>query len=285
MVVFILKRVGLALITLWILSVIVFLAGQKLPGDPGRAILGPRDARGRRRARPPAGRRPAAGHPVLGLDHQPRARRHGHLLLVPGADRAVHHHRAGELAQAGAGGVRDVRAAGDPSGVIAALKSARWPDRTISVVGLSATGTARVRVRGVPDRDLRDLAERAAGGRDAAGRRRPVTQVYHLILPAIAIACVLFGYIMRMARAGTIEALDSDYTRTAMLKGLPTLDGDPPPRAAQRAAADDHRGRHPGRLPDRRPGGGRVPVPLPGHRRAHYKAATPRTSRCWRRPC
>ena len=38
--VFILKRIGLALVTLWILSVIVFLAGQQLPGDPGRAILG-----------------------------------------------------------------------------------------------------------------------------------------------------------------------------------------------------------------------------------------------------
>ena len=33
---------------------------------------------------------------------------------------------------------------------------------------------------------------------------------------------VLFGYIARMARAGTIEALDADYTRTAFLKGLPT---------------------------------------------------------------
>ena len=34
---------------------------------------------------------------------------------------------------------------------------------------------------------------------------------------------VLFGYIARMARAGTIEALDADYTRTAYLKGLGTL--------------------------------------------------------------
>src|SRR5436305_14105482 len=38
---FILKRVGLGLITLWILSVIVFFAAQVLPGDPARAILGP----------------------------------------------------------------------------------------------------------------------------------------------------------------------------------------------------------------------------------------------------
>ena len=32
---------------------------------------------------------------------------------------------------------------------------------------------------------------------------------------------MLFGYISRMARAGTIEVLNSDYTRTAVLKGLP----------------------------------------------------------------
>src|SRR5437762_11788432 len=37
---YILKRLGLALVTLWLLSVIVFLACQVLPGDPGRAILG-----------------------------------------------------------------------------------------------------------------------------------------------------------------------------------------------------------------------------------------------------
>ena len=41
MVRFILKRLGFALITLWILSVIVFVLGQVLPSDPGRSILGP----------------------------------------------------------------------------------------------------------------------------------------------------------------------------------------------------------------------------------------------------
>ena len=51
---FILKRIGLALITLWILSVIVFFAAQVLPGDPGRSILGPL----------------AAPQAVAALDHQ-----------------------------------------------------------------------------------------------------------------------------------------------------------------------------------------------------------------------
>src|ERR1700754_1011078 len=41
MALFIVKRIGLGLITLAILSVIVFFAAQILPGDPARAILGP----------------------------------------------------------------------------------------------------------------------------------------------------------------------------------------------------------------------------------------------------
>ena len=41
MAMFLLRRLGLMVLTLWILSLIVFFAGQVLPGDPGRAILGP----------------------------------------------------------------------------------------------------------------------------------------------------------------------------------------------------------------------------------------------------
>ena len=38
----------------------------------------------------------------------------------------------------------------------------------------------------------------------------------------MTLSVVLFGYIARVTRAGVIEALDSDYTRTAYLKGLPS---------------------------------------------------------------
>ena len=38
---YLLKRLGLALLTLVILSLIIFFAGSVLPGNPGRAILGP----------------------------------------------------------------------------------------------------------------------------------------------------------------------------------------------------------------------------------------------------
>ena len=38
---YIAKRLGLAVITLFLLSVIVFAAAQVLPGDVGRTVLGP----------------------------------------------------------------------------------------------------------------------------------------------------------------------------------------------------------------------------------------------------
>jgi peptide/nickel transport system permease protein len=46
------------------------------------------------------------------------------------------------------------------------------------------------------------------------------TQVKFLLLPSFALVAVLFGYIARITRAGVIEAVDADYTRTAYLKGL-----------------------------------------------------------------
>ena len=46
------------------------------------------------------------------------------------------------------------------------------------------------------------------------------TQIRYLMLPALALVVVYFGYIARMTRAGTIQALDADYTRTAVMKGL-----------------------------------------------------------------
>jgi len=46
-------------------------------------------------------------------------------------------------------------------------------------------------------------------------------QIYHLFLPAMCMVIGLGGYVLRMSRAGLILALESDYARTAHLKGLP----------------------------------------------------------------
>ena len=46
------------------------------------------------------------------------------------------------------------------------------------------------------------------------------TEMKFILLPALAILFVYFGYIARITRAGAIGAFEADYTRTAYMKGL-----------------------------------------------------------------
>jgi len=218
---FLLKRLGLMVLTLFILSLIVFFAGEVLPGDPGRAILG----------------NLASQSSVRALDHQLGVDRplitqylgwiggllHGNLGKSYTYQSAVEPFVRAAL-------INSLKLAalafvivplGILGGVIAALYSGRAADRIISVTGLSLTtvpefvsGIVLIVVFGVT---LKVLPVTASAGAGAS----PESQFRHLILPAIPLVFILFGYIARMARAGTIEALNSDYTRTAILKGLP----------------------------------------------------------------
>ena len=106
--------------------------------------------------------------------------------------------------------------------MVAALKEGSLRDRVITVGGLSATA--------IPDFVWAVVLLTSVLARPGAASRRPrrgptgrasLTQIKYLLLPAFCLVFVLFGYIARMARAGTIEALDADYTRTAVIKGLP----------------------------------------------------------------
>jgi peptide/nickel transport system permease protein len=219
---FLLKRLGLIVVTLFILSLIVFLAGQVLPGDPGRAILGPF----------------AAKSAVQALDTQLGVNRPLVTRYLSWIGGAVHGNFGESYAlQAPVGPflraalINSVKLAllafvvvvplGIFGGVVAALNAGRPLDRIISVTGLSLTtvpefvsGIVLIVVFGV---ELKWLPVTASAGAGAS----PGSQLEHLILPAIPLVFILFGYIARMARAGTIESLNSDYTRTAILKGLP----------------------------------------------------------------
>jgi len=219
---FLLRRLGLMILTLWILSLIVFFAGQIVPGDPGRATLG-------QFASPSA---------VQTLDHQLGVDRplltrylswiggvlHGNLGTSYAYRSAVEPFIRAAL-------INSIKLAllafvivvplGIIGGVIAALYAGRGVDRVISVTGLSlaslpeyVTGIVVIVVFGVT---LKWLPVTASAGQGSG----VLSQFQHLILPAIPLVLILFGYISRMARAGTIEALNSDYTRTAVLKGLP----------------------------------------------------------------
>jgi peptide/nickel transport system permease protein len=219
---FLARRLGLMILTLWIISLIVFFAGQILPGDPGRAILGPL----------------ASKQSVQVLDTQlgvnrPLLTRYVSWIggLLHGNFGTSYSYRTAVEPFVRAAMINSVKLAllafvivvplGIIGGVIAALNAGRAVDRIISVTGLSlatvpefVSGIVLIVVFGVT---LKVLPVTASAGQGAGD----LTQFRHLILPAIPLVFVLFGYIARMARAGTIEALNSDYARTAVLKGLP----------------------------------------------------------------
>jgi peptide/nickel transport system permease protein len=210
------------LLTLWLLTLIVFFGGQVVPGDPARATLG----------------NLAAPSAVQALDHQlgvdrPLITRYLSWLggLLHGDLGTSYAYRTAVEPFIRAGLINSVKLAalafvivvplGIIGGVIAALYAGRGTDRIISVTGLSlssvpefVSGIVLIVIFGV---ELKWLPVTASAGAGAS----VLNQFRHLILPAIPLVFVLFGYIARMARAGTIEALNSDYTRTATLKGLP----------------------------------------------------------------
>jgi peptide/nickel transport system permease protein len=219
---FLLKRFVIALVTLWLLSVIVFVSAQILPGDVGRRILGPFAA-------PQA---VAALNKQLGTDRSIFVQYgdwvggvvHGDLGKSLSQNQPVGHLVWDGLknsAKLAAVAFILVVPLGIFGGVIAALNEGRFLDRLISVTGLSAIAIPEfvsaivvILVFSLWFGLLPVTAQAPPG----AGF---FTVLEYLILPALPLVLVLFGYIARMARAGTIEALDADYTRTAVLKGLP----------------------------------------------------------------
>ena len=218
---FLVKRLALAAITLVLLSIIVFAAAQLLPGDVARNILG----------------NLADQHAVDLLNHQ------------LGVDRPVYiqygdwisHFARGDLGHSleyqvsvssllGPSLVNSLKLAALAfvlvvplsilGGVAAALRQGRLTDRSITISSLSLTAVPEfvtaivlIVIFGVVFKLLPTTAQASPGASF-------FTQVKYLLLPSFALVAVLFGYIARIARAGVIEALDADYTRTAYLKGL-----------------------------------------------------------------
>jgi len=220
---FVAKRFALSIVTLFILSVIVFAAAQLLPGDVGRNVLGPF----------------ADQASVDLLNHQVGADR---PVLVQYAD-WIWKFVQGDMGQSlqyrvpvwsllSDSLVNSLKLAAEAfalvvplsilGGVAAALRQGRLADRAITITGLSLTAIPEfvsaiflIVAFGVFVKWLPVNAQWPEG-------TGILGQMKYLLLPSLALVMVLFGYIARMARAGTIEALSADYTRTAYLKGLGT---------------------------------------------------------------
>ncbi|HUG65179.1 MAG TPA: ABC transporter permease [Gaiellaceae bacterium] len=219
---YVLKRLGLALITLVLLSAIVFATAQLLPGNVGRAVLG----------------RDASEEAVAEYNRANGTDRPAVVQYLDWLGSAVQ----GDLGVSLATGIpvwdvvgpalgNSLKLAlfaflvfvplGILGGILAGLRVGGPTDKGITVIGLSlavipeiVTGLVLILVFSIWLGWLPVTAQWEPG----AGA---LTQIRHLALPALALVIVLFGYIARITRAGVVEALDADYTRTAFLKGLP----------------------------------------------------------------
>ena len=220
---FLLRRFALAVVTLWVLSVLIFAASQLLPGDIGRNVLGPF----------------ASTDDVRALDHQLGVDRPIVVQYVDWLWKLLHgnlgmslEYKVPVASLLGPSLVNSLKLAlvafllvvplSIVGGVYAALRRGRLPDRVITLTGQAFTAVPEfisaimlILVFGLLLNWLPVTAAYPAGS-------DPLTELRYLLLPGMALVLVLFGYIARIARAGTIEALDSDYTRTAYLKGLDT---------------------------------------------------------------
>ena len=220
---FLLKRLGLALITLFLLSVIVFAISTILPGNVGRAVLGPFATQ---QSVDELNEQLGTNRPILTqyLDWA-GGLLHGDLgtsltTQVPAWD-LLRPALANSLKLAFVAFLICVPLS-ILGGVISALRYGRATDKGITIAGISfaampefVTGIILILVFSIWLGWLPVTAQAEEGA-------NLLTQVKYLLLPAITLTLVLFGYIARITRAGMIEALDSDYARTAYLKGLPS---------------------------------------------------------------
>lgn len=215
------SRIGSLLLTLWLVSVLVFFAGQVLPGDVGRVMLGPfADAEA-----------VAALNRKLGTD-QPVLVQYWHWfesaiqgdfgvslsLRQPVAPLVLESLR-NSATLAGVSLVLLIPL-GIGAGIVAGLKAGSFVDRAIVLSGVSlgivpdfVSGLLLLIVFGL----WLNWFPISGVAPDGSGFW---TSSYYLVLPALPLVLNLLGYIARMTRAGVIEAVNADYTRSAVLKGL-----------------------------------------------------------------
>jgi peptide/nickel transport system permease protein len=216
------RRLLLAVVTVWLASLLVFVALQALPGNLASQILG-------QNATPQA---------VAALDTRLHLDRPAWQRYLDWLGGAVHGDFGVSLATGQPAASMVGHALRNTSllavivivcgvtlslvlGVVAALFRDRWPDLLIS--GVSLAGMS------VPEFTVATLLVLLFSIRFAvfpavvtAGPSATVSQLLpDLWLPAAALTIVMAAYIVRMMRTSVIDVLASEYVTMARLKGLP----------------------------------------------------------------
>lgn len=218
---FLARRLGLMLLTLWLMSILVFVVTMVLPGDVAYTILG-------QSATP---EQAAALRRQLGLDAPAPVLYvrwitgfvtgnwgNSHSLQLPISD--VLPDRLFNSMVLAVGSLIVIVPLSITFGTIAALNRDRFVDRVISVTGLALMAMPEF-VSGIILLTVFGLVLQWLPTTSVAAGGNPLTSPQLIVLPILTLSLVFFGYVSRMMRASAIAVLDSSYIRTATLKGLP----------------------------------------------------------------
>lgn len=224
MIVLIARRFFLALITLLIISIIIFLGVEALPGDAADAYLG-------QSATPESLR---ALREEFGLDtpaHQRYLNWLGDMLRGDLGDSMARRKPVSEIignqfrntvVLASAAAIVGIPLA-IVLGVFAGLTRDKWPDILVSLVailGMTLPGfvTATILIYIFSIR-LDWFPAIAMVATDA-----PVSEILpNIILPIITLTFIMVAHILRLVRTNMIEVLVSNYVQMARLKGVPAM--------------------------------------------------------------
>lgn len=219
---FVLRRLVLMLVTLFFVSLLVFFLSQVLPGNVGRAILGPYASNAQVAA---LDRHLGYDRPIPVQYVQWLARfvqgRWGHSYVLGTQVAPLVLSRLWASVQLGVVALVVIVPISIVMGVVIGLREGGLLDRVVSMTGLSliaipefVSGIILLVILSV-DLNWFPVSAQAPPGAGLLSR------IHHLLLPAFPLMFVLFGYLARMARAGTLQVVESGYYRSAVLKGLP----------------------------------------------------------------
>jgi len=219
---YLLKRLLLAILTLWILATIIFVVVNVLPGNVGRQVQGPF----------------ASEETVRNFNHaigtdKPLLEQYGKAmrnLFTLDFGKSYSQPKVDVTTIIKKDLFRSTKLAilalvitvplGIFAGRFAARRKDKLADRSVVMLGLATSSIPEFVTAAVLSYLLCIRWKFFHVFADPPAGTSVVGQFRYLFMPAVAMVIVYFGYIARMTRAGVINALDADYTRTATMKGL-----------------------------------------------------------------
>ncbi len=222
MLTFIVRRLGFVVLMVLLSSILIFWATQVLPGDIATMMLGRfASEEARQNLREELGlNKPVVTQYVTWLGDFVQGD-WGYSISTRSEIRPLVMERLRNSAMLAGVAFAIFVPVGILLGLLAALRRNSWVDQTISVGSLAFIGLPEF-VSGVV---LISIFSIKLGWLPSQSAIEPssgfVKAFPYLILPAITVALTTLAYVVRMTRSSTVDVLQTDYVRTANLKGLP----------------------------------------------------------------